>query len=118
MKKVKWRWDHGCYVPLCPYCNDYAYEKDHCVFCNKKYKWVGKSKERVATEGIANNATATGEWISVDERLPERLVDVLVCYSDGAVNIDFRLFTTGGFARSDVTHWMPLPEPPKMKGGA
>ena len=58
------------------------------------------------------------KWISVDERLPELLEDVLACYSDGNVNIDFRLFTTGSFVRSDVTHWMPLPEAPKMKGGA
>ncbi len=51
MKKVKWRWDYGCYVPLCPYCNDYAYEKDHCVFCKKEYKWVDKSKTRTVTVG-------------------------------------------------------------------
>ena len=40
MKKVKWRWDMGVYVPFCPYCDELAYEEDHCVFCGKKYKWV------------------------------------------------------------------------------
>ena len=51
MKKVKWRWDWGCYIPLCPYCNEPAYEKDHCVFCEKEYKWVDKSKEKIVTVG-------------------------------------------------------------------
>lgn len=39
-KTVKWEWDYEVYVPLCPYCNELAYEKDKCVFCGKKYKWV------------------------------------------------------------------------------
>ena len=49
MKKVKWKWDLGCYIPLCPYCNEFAIEQDHCVFCEKEYKWVDKSKERIVT---------------------------------------------------------------------
>ena len=51
MKKVKWRWDWGCYVPLCPYCNELAYEKDFCTFCLKPYKWVDKSKDRKVVVG-------------------------------------------------------------------
>lgn len=39
MKKVKWRWDYGVYVPFCPYCDELAYEKDKCVFCGKTYEW-------------------------------------------------------------------------------
>ena len=51
MKKVKWQWDWGVYAPFCPYCNEPAYEKDRCVFCNKEYKWVDKSKDRKVTVG-------------------------------------------------------------------
>ena len=51
MEKVKWRWDYGVYVPLCPYCNEPAYEKYFCVFCEKEYEWVDKSKDRVVTVG-------------------------------------------------------------------
>lgn len=40
MKKVKWTREWGISVPLCPYCNEFAYEKDHCTFCGKKYEWV------------------------------------------------------------------------------
>lgn len=40
MKKVNWTWYLGVYVPLCPYCNEPAYEKKKCVFCGKKFEWV------------------------------------------------------------------------------
>ncbi len=39
LKKVLWQKDWGAYAPFCPYCSEYAYEKDHCVFCGKKYEW-------------------------------------------------------------------------------
>jgi hypothetical protein len=59
------------------------------------------------------------EWISVDERLPEIYQDVL--WSDGrSIGMDFRTFD-GKWCDGDChepTHWQPLPEPPKMKGGA
>ena len=62
------------------------------------------------------------EWISVDERLPEKDVRVLVYIkSDRSyTNIDTDRLDDRGFVRwyKDVTHWMPLPEAPKMKGGA
>ena len=51
MKKVKWKWDYGVYVPFCPYCNELAYEKDHCSFCLRPYKWVDKSKDRSVKVG-------------------------------------------------------------------
>ena len=61
------------------------------------------------------------EWISVEERLPDREGTSLVYTYKGAIKFgDFRCY----YAKNDnpqfdyyVTHWMPLPEPPKMKGG-
>lgn len=45
IKNIVWRWDWGCYVPFCPYCDEAAYEEDKCSFCGKPYKWVeGKHK--------------------------------------------------------------------------
>lgn len=64
-KKVKWRWDYGVYVPLCPYCNELAYEKDHCVFCEKEYKWVDKSKERMVTVGEYTVVQASNNHITI-----------------------------------------------------
>ena len=62
------------------------------------------------------------EWISVDERLPTKEDanehgDVLgITRSDGIA----RSWTWDWIMRYPklYTHWMPLPEPPVMKGGA
>jgi hypothetical protein len=65
MKKVKWYWDTGCYVPFCPYCNKLAYEKDHCVFCKKEYEWEGESKERIVTVGKYTVRQASSNHITI-----------------------------------------------------
>lgn len=60
-----------------------------------------------------------GEWISVDERLPEKNVRVLVYIksSRSYTRFDTDRLDDRGFVRwfNDVTHWMPLPEAPKMR---
>lgn len=58
-------------------------------------------------------------WISIEERLPNPEVEVLVFTQDGVIGVDkffgvvfgFPFFSKRGVKR--VTHWMPLPEPPK-----
>jgi len=56
------------------------------------------------------------EWISVKDRLPKYSVDVLSY--DTACGIDVVTFINGmfyydGCAMQHVTHWMPMPKPPK-----
>lgn len=62
-------------------------------------------------------------WISVEERLPPRCqMDVLV-YTKGIFRYDMKIYfgkNKGGWGDGcnkgqpyEVTHWMPLPEPPK-----
>lgn len=62
------------------------------------------------------------EWISVEERLPERTGKYLVFTYNRRLYIGvFIDHYCDGIAQFDdykVTHWMPLPEAPKMKGGA
>ena len=62
-----------------------------------------------------------GEWTSVEDRLPEKNVRVLVYIksSRSYTRFDTDRLDDRGFVRwfNDVTHWMPLPEAPK-KGGA
>lgn len=60
------------------------------------------------------------EWISVKDRLPENDERVLVCLNNVASamcngKIDTDRFLKNGWVRWNkyVTHWMPLPEPPK-----
>lgn len=58
------------------------------------------------------------EWISVEDRLPERYQTVLVHTIDGEIETDF-LTIFGDFViyeKKRITHWQPLPQPPKMKG--
>jgi hypothetical protein len=73
------------------------------------------------------------EWISVEDRLPTEQREVLAYYGFDNGDGDLGMMFTGvltyfaydkkpHFQHEDlrlrVTHWMPLPEPPKMKGGA
>ena len=69
------------------------------------------------------------EWISVDERLPEGKAPIIVTDGEKVIvayrNWLYRSNSTGKLRcpanyRNGmvVTHWMPLPEAPKMKGGA
>lgn len=61
------------------------------------------------------------EWISVKDDLPKKRTRVLV--SDGQLVTQAIINHRGDWANwytidneyfNDVTHWMPLPEPPKV----
>jgi hypothetical protein len=59
------------------------------------------------------------EWISVEDRLPE--MDNLCLLSMENRITKYRWVVIGYYHTNYdeyVTHWMPLPEAPKMKGGA
>jgi hypothetical protein len=51
------------------------------------------------------------EWISVNDRLPEEGVQVLVYWDDG-----FEIGRYVGGEVGDGVYWMPLPEPPEKEG--
>lgn len=72
---------------------------------------------------------AEPKWISVDERLPEKDGKYIVARLEGSKHsISVRKFRKevpcwyrgycGHWEKrtNAITHWMPLPEPPKMKG--
>jgi hypothetical protein len=58
----------------------------------------------------------TNGWISVKDRLPEDIKPVLVWESQGFAYVDNYLngdWSIGSANGAIITHWMPLPEPPK-----
>ena len=93
------------------------------------YRNLYYAEPQVTERGIVANAindyfkqTANKSgWISVDERLPERMKPVLVCikgYLKKPIMVVSEMLEENGARWSacagfTVTHWMPLPEPPK-----
>jgi hypothetical protein len=91
-----------------------------------KEKLVGICEEvmipywaNIISDHLISNGVTIQRWISVEERLPDGGTYVLVT-TDGVVahayrhNDRFIAFTAAGVATvGGVTHWMPLPEPPK-----
>lgn len=83
----------------------------------KGYKGNDCTFEQGADWLIARGVTVQ-EWISVKDRLPEDQEEVLVCTrsKNGIRNIDKGYMAIDRFmhrGRAEVTHWMPLPHPPK-----
>ena len=92
-------------------------EPSDCKYCGVK---GGCGYYRTADRRIANGVTVQ-EWIPVTERLPENIANrvLVVCErSNGVFYAHYEkpfwinLETDKPFI-STVTHWMPLPEPPK-----
>ena len=90
-----------------------------CKECNKECLYY-----QIATALIAKGYCKQ-EWISVDERLPKDGETVLTISSEEEMAVCFYEAELEGIFQQchglvliyNITHWMPLPEVPKMKGG-
>lgn len=88
----------------------------------KERKWNSESIEHFTD--LANKMYyEQSEWIRVEDRLPERLVNVLLfnheryeteAYKGYLSDDAIRFFSMSGVQLITVTHWMPLPSPPKQ----
>ena len=76
----------------------------------------------VIADGLIANGVTVQEWISVDDRLPEPWKQVLIysrhdfCESALYIGVQGKWRVTWNHEMLDadsVTHWMPLPLPPK-----
>ena len=65
---------------------------------------------------IAHGVTVQ-EWISVDDRLPEKDEIVIICADENFIYagelVGDTWFLDNDSWTATVTHWMPLPQPPK-----
>ena len=109
---------------------------DPCFSCAEKKCEIceldmhRKGVFRQSEDGTDTNVGCKFEWISVDERLPEETCECLAVSKFGTISLvnysnRYKAFNATDdyddgdrWKFSDVTHWMPLPEAPKMKGGA
>jgi hypothetical protein len=83
----------------------------------EEQEWV---KDECIRQAHAMPSVNVGEWISIDERLPDNGETVLTVDNEGYM-IVASWYELGGWflpvcRANPVTHWMPLPEPPVMKG--
>ena len=93
-------------------------------FRNNMAYWGEKPIYEFADCLLANGVTVQ-EWISVDDRIPENSGKYLVVYRNkynGSTSIAIKAYIkcrVGEWWSNDyvydVTHWMPLPKPPKGK---
>ena len=80
-------------------------------------EWYGNGD---IAEKLISNGVTVQEWISVDDRLPESGKEsVLIALRWGEVDIGWcedgrwRSEFVNEYEEGEVTHWMPLPNPPK-----
>ena len=90
---------------------------DNNVWCDQKIEGLADDVMEIITHGVTAQ-----EWISVDDRLPEETINCIVhyqhayCDNDDYWAIGFCCYDGEKFQLGPaykVTHWMPLPQPPK-----
>ena len=86
-------------------------------------EWWFEEKIKNIADHLISNGVTVQEWISVDDRLPEPFVSVLVhmpgeepfpTVHEGFISND-GIWQSAMFRREpgEVTHWQQMPQPPK-----
>ena len=124
--------EYGC--KDCPYVQDCIMtdgfsELAKDTLCYIQQLEADNAQQARCIENLTDKLNATNDalprWISVEERLPERGItkcSACVKCGDGlkrvvcaSYNAELKLWTGwhGEKIGNEITHWMPLPEPPK-----
>ena len=95
---------------LCPSCGlgDAIYMVEEQRIVNSK-NMRGRKDATVALSKMEK----TTQWIPVTERLPKEQETVLTWGEQDIILLNWRHDNKWCDCLGDVTHWMPLPEPPK-----
>ena len=101
-------------------CSDTDGFDGDCIKCPYKGElWCGDKTKIDALAYIRQLEATQPKWISVDERLPDDCIDVLVFTRIGytsSISVAHALkgrWLSERIQLENVTWWMPLPEPPK-----
>lgn len=103
-----------CTMDMKPGCTD-----ELMIAAEKKlqavHEDVGRCKKKIADlkKELAEREAAPG-WISVEDRLPEKMGELCLVYRKSG-DINLSVYFNHYWNYGDVTHWMPIPEPPKPK---
>jgi hypothetical protein len=113
MKKYFHKPAHGTCC-TCQKCG-HTYDECRCDF-DEALDDLDKANARIA------ELEAAQRWVPVSERLPEPYTRVLACIKSGYMEVDYRfaepIIEVGiadFYSLENVTHWMPLPEPPEVQ---
>ena len=96
------------------------YESNYCPNCGAMMDSAEKFHNNTE-HSVDVNKMVQNQWISVNKQLPETYIEVLVCFKADGTNViafvnrfgKWKNASTDNFIESEITHWMPLPEPPK-----
>lgn len=89
---------------------------------NPYYTPATRQAHRMGVEALRTQC-----WIPVTKRLPDEFVSVLVCIpsehplplvKEAYMANNWWTTKFGVYKQSEITHWMPLPEPPKEGNNA
>lgn len=88
---------------------------DRLYYAEKKTNELFEENKKLKNK--VTSLESAQKWIPLGERMPEHDIECLVC--DAGLSIFMSMLSEGvwytdGYA-VDVTHWMPLPEPPEVK---
>jgi hypothetical protein len=87
----------------------------YCSACGKWQKWLKKDEIRLFNHGVQDG------WISVKDRLPDTGLDVIICTKWGDMHLGWYnpelqvWLDIDGTTIKHATHWLELPDPPRME---